>query len=98
MTNGRSSGAHPTTTNGKAKRQMKSKYVNNICLAVIVWHSQRRKMTRASCLLRRDNQKIENRLEYMDYQHKFISILNKEYIGLVTNDVFSWQVIVDIGE
>ena len=55
-------------------------------------------MARASCLLRRDNQKIENRLEYMDYQRKFISILNKEYIGLVTNDVFSWQVIVDIGE
>ena len=54
-------------------------------------------MTRASCLLRRDNQKIENRLEYMDYQRKFISILNKEYIGLVTNDVFSWQVIVDKG-
>ena len=22
----------------------------------------------------------------------------KSYIGLVTNDVFSWQVIVDIGE
>ena len=82
----------------KAKRQMKSKYVNNICLAVIVWHSQRWKMVHASCLLRRDNQKIENRLEYMDYQRKFISILNKEYIGLVTNDVFSWQVIVDIGE
>jgi hypothetical protein len=55
-------------------------------------------MARASRLRRRDNQKIENRLEYMDYQRKFISILNKEYIGLVTNDVFSWQVIVDIGE
>jgi len=41
----------------KAKRQMKSKYVNNICLAVIVWHSQRRKMTHASRLRRRDNQK-----------------------------------------
>ena len=55
-------------------------------------------MTRASRLRRRDHQKSENRLEYMDYQRKFISILNKEYIGLVTNDVFSWQVIVDIGE
>ena len=54
-------------------------------------------MTRASRLRRRDNQKIEKRLEYMDYQRKFISILNKEYIGLVTNDVFSWQVIVDKG-
>ena len=62
----------------KAKRQMKSKYVNNICLAVIVWHSQRRKMTHASRLRRRDHQKSENRLEYMDYQRKFISILNKE--------------------
>ena len=61
----------------KAKRQMKSKYVNNICLAVIVWYSQRRKMTRASRLRRRDNQKSENRLEYMDYQRKFISILKK---------------------
>lgn len=54
-------------------------------------------MTHASRLRRRDNQKIEKRLEYMDYQRKFISILNKEYIGLVTNDVFSWQVIVDKG-
>ena len=55
-------------------------------------------MARASRLRLGDDQKIENRLEYMDYQRKFISILNKEYIGLVTNDVFSWQVIVDIGE
>ena len=55
-------------------------------------------MTRASCLRRGDNPKIEQTLEYMDYQRKFISILNKEYIGLVTNDVFSWLVIVDIGE
>ena len=57
----------------------------------IVLHGQ-------SHLRRRDNQKIEKRLEYMDYQCKFISILNNEYMGLVTNDVFSWQVIVDKGE
>ena len=35
-------------------------------------------MTHASRLRRGDNQKIEKTLEYMDYQRKFISILNKE--------------------